>query len=96
MGVVKTASESVFEEVVVPSEEANYSVQGHAGKFLRTLFYLFIYFLSRFLSTSFYSSRGKRDREVGGRKEKTSACPALVVGIANAERGTRGSGRDSC
>ncbi|KAK1121781.1 hypothetical protein K0M31_010092 [Melipona bicolor] len=32
MGVVKTASESVLEEVVVPSEEANYSVQGHAGR----------------------------------------------------------------
>jgi len=32
MGVVKTASESILEETVVPSEEANYSLQGHAGK----------------------------------------------------------------
>lgn len=32
MGVVKTASESILEESVLPSEEANYSVQGHAGK----------------------------------------------------------------
>ncbi|XP_017878639.1 synaptotagmin-10-like isoform X2 [Ceratina calcarata] len=29
MGVVKTASENILEETVVPSEEANYSVQGH-------------------------------------------------------------------
>lgn len=34
MGVVKTASESILEEAVVPSEEANYSVQGHAGKLI--------------------------------------------------------------
>lgn len=33
MGVVKTASESILAETVVPSEEANYSVQGHAGEF---------------------------------------------------------------
>lgn len=32
MGVVKTASESILEETVVPSEEASYSLQGHAGK----------------------------------------------------------------
>ncbi|TGZ32370.1 hypothetical protein DBV15_07430 [Temnothorax longispinosus] len=32
MGVVKTASESILEEIVVPSEEANYSQQGYAGK----------------------------------------------------------------
>lgn len=32
MGVVKTASESNLEETVLPSEEANYSLQGHAGK----------------------------------------------------------------
>ncbi|EZA55244.1 hypothetical protein X777_05179 [Ooceraea biroi] len=31
MGVVKTASESILEETVVPSEEANYSLQGHAA-----------------------------------------------------------------
>ncbi|XP_076748632.1 synaptotagmin-10 isoform X2 [Xylocopa sonorina] len=30
MGVVKTASENILEESVVPSEEANYSVQSHA------------------------------------------------------------------
>ncbi|EFN64841.1 hypothetical protein EAG_03611 [Camponotus floridanus] len=30
MGIVKTASESILEETVVPSEEANYSLQGHA------------------------------------------------------------------
>ncbi|XP_015173256.1 PREDICTED: synaptotagmin-10-like isoform X2 [Polistes dominula] len=29
MGIVKTASESILEETVVPSEEANYSLQGH-------------------------------------------------------------------
>lgn len=39
MGVVKTASESVLEDNVVPSEEANYSVQGYAGKFSTCLFY---------------------------------------------------------
>jgi len=32
MGIVKTASESILEETVVPSEEANYSLQGYAGK----------------------------------------------------------------
>lgn len=32
MGVVKTASESILEETVMPSEEANYSQQGYAGK----------------------------------------------------------------
>ncbi|KYQ60055.1 hypothetical protein ALC60_00878 [Trachymyrmex zeteki] len=31
MGVVKTASESILEETVMPSEEANYSQQGYAG-----------------------------------------------------------------
>lgn len=41
MGVVKTASESVLEETIVPSEEANYSVQGHAGKFLYFISLLF-------------------------------------------------------
>ncbi|EGI65489.1 hypothetical protein G5I_06001 [Acromyrmex echinatior] len=30
MGVVKTASESILEETVMPSEEANYSQQGYA------------------------------------------------------------------
>ncbi|XP_046748568.1 synaptotagmin-10-like [Diprion similis] len=30
MGVVKTASESILEETVIPSEEANHSLQGHA------------------------------------------------------------------
>lgn len=39
MGVVKTASESVLEDNVVPSEEANYSVQGYAGKYSTCLFY---------------------------------------------------------
>lgn len=37
MGVVRTASESILEETVLPSEEANYSVQGHAGKFFSSL-----------------------------------------------------------
>ncbi|XP_011299750.1 synaptotagmin-10 [Fopius arisanus] len=32
MGVVKTASESFFEETALPSEEANYSLQGHADE----------------------------------------------------------------
>lgn len=32
MGVVKTASESILEETVVPSEEANYSLQSHTGE----------------------------------------------------------------
>lgn len=41
MGVVKTASESVLEDNVVPSEEANYSVQGYAGKFFYVSFPLF-------------------------------------------------------
>lgn len=41
MGVVKTASESVLEDNVVPSEEANYSVQGYAGKFFYVSFLLF-------------------------------------------------------
>ncbi|KYN20602.1 hypothetical protein ALC57_07092 [Trachymyrmex cornetzi] len=31
MGVVKTASESILEETVMPSEEANYSQQGYAA-----------------------------------------------------------------
>lgn len=65
MGVVKTASESVLEEVVVPSEEANYSVQGHAGKFLRTLFYLFI-----FLSFSFLSILREANATQGGWRQK--------------------------
>ncbi|KAK9300196.1 hypothetical protein QLX08_007042 [Tetragonisca angustula] len=39
MGVVKTASESVLEDVVVPSEEANYSVQGHAEEWTETFPY---------------------------------------------------------
>ncbi|XP_043510370.1 synaptotagmin-10-like [Frieseomelitta varia] len=39
MGVVKTASESVLEEVVLPSEEANYSVQGHAEEWTETFPY---------------------------------------------------------
>lgn len=38
MGVVKTASESILEETVVPSEEANYSQQGYAGKRVDFLF----------------------------------------------------------
>ena len=42
MGVVKTASESVLEDNVVPSEEANYSVQGYAGKFFYLLSFLFV------------------------------------------------------
>ncbi|KAG7203648.1 hypothetical protein KM043_013683 [Ampulex compressa] len=42
MGVVKTASESILEETVVPSEEANYSLQGHAGKATRSLFLLLL------------------------------------------------------
>ncbi|KAF7407439.1 synaptotagmin-10-like [Vespula maculifrons] len=29
MGIVKTVSESILEETVVPSEEANHSLQGH-------------------------------------------------------------------
>ncbi|XP_063992442.1 synaptotagmin-10-like isoform X1 [Diachasmimorpha longicaudata] len=32
MGVVKSASESNFEETVLPSEEANFSLQGHADE----------------------------------------------------------------
>ena len=90
MGVVKTASESVLEEVVVPSEEANYSVQGHAGKFLRTLFYLFVYclvfclFLFHFLLFSFlyvyvYVRVGEEQtRQAGWRQtgKKRTACPA--------------------
>lgn len=32
MGIAKTASESILEETVVPSEEANYSLQGSTGK----------------------------------------------------------------
>ncbi|XP_003396022.1 synaptotagmin-10-like [Bombus affinis] len=39
MGVVKTASESVLEETIVPSEEANYSVQGHAEEWTETFPY---------------------------------------------------------
>ncbi|XP_003703312.1 synaptotagmin-10 [Megachile rotundata] len=39
MGVVKTASESILEETVVPSEEANYSVQGHAEEWTETFPY---------------------------------------------------------
>lgn len=53
MGVVKTASESVLEDNVVPSEEANYSVQGYAGKFFYVSFLLFssssLFFLFFFL-----------------------------------------------
>ncbi|OAD61391.1 hypothetical protein WN48_10093 [Eufriesea mexicana] len=37
MGVVKTASESILEDAVVPSEEANYSVQGHTDASRRLL-----------------------------------------------------------
>lgn len=39
MGVVKTASESVLEDNVVPSEEANYSVQGYAEEWTETFPY---------------------------------------------------------
>ncbi|XP_032682236.1 synaptotagmin-10-like isoform X3 [Odontomachus brunneus] len=39
MGVVKTASESILEETVVPSEEASYSLQGHAEEWSETLPY---------------------------------------------------------
>jgi len=35
---VKTASESILEETVVPSEEANYSQQGYAGKEMDSFF----------------------------------------------------------
>ena len=34
MGVVKTVPDTTFEETVLPSEEANYSLQGHVGKSL--------------------------------------------------------------
>ncbi|XP_076628926.1 synaptotagmin-10 [Colletes latitarsis] len=39
MGVMKTASESILEETVVPSEEANYSVVGHAEEWTETFPY---------------------------------------------------------
>ncbi|XP_053976419.1 synaptotagmin-10-like [Hylaeus volcanicus] len=39
MGVMKTASESILEETVVPSEEANYSVPGHAEEWTETFPY---------------------------------------------------------
>ncbi|CAL7945210.1 unnamed protein product [Xylocopa violacea] len=39
MGVVKTASENILEETVVPSEEANYSVQSHAEEWTETFPY---------------------------------------------------------
>ncbi|XP_076748631.1 synaptotagmin-10 isoform X1 [Xylocopa sonorina] len=39
MGVVKTASENILEESVVPSEEANYSVQSHAEEWTETFPY---------------------------------------------------------
>ncbi|XP_076665202.1 synaptotagmin-6 [Andrena cerasifolii] len=39
MGVVRTASESILEETVLPSEEANYSVQGHAEEWTETFPY---------------------------------------------------------
>ncbi|KAL2725377.1 synaptotagmin-10-like isoform X1, partial [Vespula squamosa] len=37
MGIVKTASESILEETVLPSEEANYSLQGHTVEFDRSV-----------------------------------------------------------
>ena len=68
MGVVKTASESVLEDVVVPSEEANYSVQGHAGKFPRTS--VFIYLFSSFVS---FIRRGANATEWLAAERETSA-----------------------
>lgn len=41
MGVIKTGSDNILEETVVPSEEANHSLQGHTGECL-------------FISFSFY------------------------------------------
>jgi len=43
MGVIKTASESILEETVVPSEEANYSLQGHTGKKADNFIYFFMH-----------------------------------------------------
>ncbi|XP_076647027.1 synaptotagmin-10 [Halictus rubicundus] len=39
MGVFKVVSDTIFEETVLPSEEANYSVQGHAEEWTETFSY---------------------------------------------------------
>lgn len=75
---MKTASESILEETVVPSEEANYSQQGYAGKGVDSIF--------RIILRAREERQRKREREservrgigeaVGGRnpmERKTSA-----------------------
>ncbi|KYM99930.1 hypothetical protein ALC62_09552 [Cyphomyrmex costatus] len=37
MGVVKTASENILEETVMPSEEANYSQQSYTGVAIKVI-----------------------------------------------------------
>lgn len=76
MGVVKTASESILEETVVPSEEANYSQQGYAGK---RVDFLFPNFTSK--------KRGERERDREGSRGVAGRNP--MERKARAPRGIR-------
>jgi len=62
---VKTASESILEETVVPSEEANYSQQGYAGKEMDSFFVV--------LRAKKRKGEKERERRIVSRRSRTES-----------------------